>query len=148
MQICLLFQISTEFMNDSAPQHTTLENNMTFNFVTNLNNTDVLGHQFSRSSSSQQISPYMSRHRTIDNTFQPLPFLSSSNDTVRYSQIPNKPARPLSAFCSDSNSNIDNSEASKLSRTKTDKTNDQNSLRNMSKEKSLENSVWYEYGCV
>lgn len=121
---------------------------MTFNFITNLNSTDILGQQFSRSASSQQISPYMSRHRTIDNTFQPLPFLSPSNDATRFSQIPNKPARPLSAFCSDSNSNIDNTEASKLSRTKTDKTNDQNSLRNMSKEKSLENSVWYEYGCV
>lgn len=135
-------------MNESVPQHTTLENNMTFNFVTNLNNTDVLGNQFSRSTSSQQISPYIGRHRTIDNTFQPLPFHSSSNDTTCFTQIPNKPARPLSAFCSDSNSNIDNNDASKLSRTKTDKTNDQNSLRNLSKEKSLENSVWYEYGCV
>lgn len=134
-------------MNEPVPQHTTLENNMTLNFITNLNNTDALGHQFSRSASSQQISPYMGHHRTIENTFQPLPFISS-NETSHFSQIPNKPARPLSAYCSDSNSNIDNTEASKLSRTKTDKTNDQNSLRNMSKEKSLENSVWYEYGCV
>lgn len=121
---------------------------MTLNFITNLTNTDVLGQQFSRSASSQQISPYTGRHRSVDNTFQPLPFLSSSNDVTHCSQVTNKPVRPLSAFCSDTNSNIDNNEASKLSRTKTDKTNDQNSLRNMSKEKSLENSVWYEYGCV
>lgn len=139
----------TELSNETAQQHTTLENNMTLNFITNLTNTDVLGQQFSRSASSQQISPYTTgRHRSVDNTFQPLPFLSSSNDVTRCSQVTNKPVRPLSAFCSDTNSNIDNNEASKLSRTKTDKTNDQNSLRNMSKEKSLENSVWYEYGCV
>ncbi|GFY50890.1 protein Daple [Trichonephila inaurata madagascariensis] len=141
---------SSELLKDMGPKHTTLENNMTLNFITNLTNADVMGcnpsQAFSRSASSQQISSYnLGRHCTSDNSFQPLSYIAS--DVLHCPQVANKPARPLSAYCSDTNSNIDTTEASKFSRTKTEKS-DPNSSRGSSKEKSLENSVWYEYGCV
>ncbi|GBM70725.1 Protein Daple [Araneus ventricosus] len=141
---------SSEFMKDMGSKHTTLENNMTLNFITNLTNADVLNcspsQPFSRSASSQQISSYnLGRHCTSDNSFQPLSYIA--NDVLHCPQVANKPTRPLSAYCSDTNSNIDTIEASKFSRTKPEKS-DPNGSRGSSKEKSLENSVWYEYGCV
>ncbi|CAL1290097.1 unnamed protein product [Larinioides sclopetarius] len=141
---------SSEFMKDLGSKHTTLENNMTLNFITNLTNADVLNcspsQPFSRSASSQQISSYnLGRHCTSDNSFQPLSYIA--NDVLHCPQVANKPTRPLSAYCSDTNSNIDTIEASKFSRTKPEKS-DPNGSRGSSKEKSLENSVWYEYGCV
>ncbi|XP_071041565.1 girdin isoform X3 [Parasteatoda tepidariorum] len=143
----------TELKKEIGQKHTTLENNMTLNFVTNLTSSDMLAYNsppaFSRSASSQQISPYnTSRHHfSPDNSFQPLSYIAPSTDILRSSSIGNKPTRPLSAYCSDTNSNIDTTEASKISRTKTEKTQDQNNS-SRSKEKSIENSVWYEYGCV
>ncbi|XP_054717711.1 girdin-like [Uloborus diversus] len=137
---------SSPDLNDLGLQHTTLENNMTLNFITNLTKpegTNNPGQIFSRSASSQQISPYnIGRHRNADNSFQPLPFVTSPNDISQSNKTP----RPLSGY-SDTNSNIDTTEASKFSRTKSDKSCDQSS-RNTPKEKALENSVWYEYGCV
>ncbi|GIY31354.1 protein Daple [Caerostris darwini] len=138
--------INSELMKEMGPKHTTLENNMTLNFITNLTNSDVLGcspsQPFSRSTSSQQISSY-NLGRPTDNSFQPLSYIA--NDVLHCPQVLSKPARPLSAYCSDTN--IDTTEASKFSRTKPEKS-DPNGSRGSSKEKSLENSVWYEYGCV
>ncbi|KAF8778545.1 Protein Daple like protein [Argiope bruennichi] len=133
----------SEFMKDMGSKHTTLENNMTLNFITNLTSADLLNcspsQPFSRSASSQQISSYnLGRHYTSDNSFQPLSYIA--NDVLHCPQVANKPTRPLSAYCSDTNSNIDTIEASKFSRTKPEKS-DPSGSRGSSKEKSLENSV-------
>ncbi|KAG8189736.1 hypothetical protein JTE90_012916 [Oedothorax gibbosus] len=101
-----------------SPKHTTLENNMTLNFITNLTSSPQTTQPFSRSASSQQIPSY-------------------NNDP---------PPRPVSAYLSDTNnSNVDASEVSKYGRSRTEK---EQGARASSKEKALENSVWYEYGCV
>ncbi|GIY91565.1 protein Daple [Caerostris extrusa] len=89
--------INSELMKEMGPKHTTLENNMTLNFITNLTNSDVLGcspsQPFSRSTSSQQISSY-NLGRPTDNSFQPLSYIA--NDVLHCPQVLSKPTRP---FC-------------------------------------------------
>lgn len=139
-----------------GPQHTTVENNMTLNLITNLTNpekkAETLGSspQFSRSHSSQQISPYHLQYpRSVDYTFNPISSAPASNNLLHNLGQPKPNHLFNSGLGSDSGSNpesLDASDTSKFSRNKSDRTNDQTSTHN--KEKCAENSVWYEYGCV